>query len=582
MTDFNQGQGNSNFKRDPIKRRKVRPERGDRLERRDRPSLREEIATLDQDLLQLLLKRYKLAEKIRKNGRMSVSDEKFLREKWQTEVGKLSRDPELSNRFFALLQEISFLPNSNFGRKLNTANTAQGAFNFNPVKEPVDFRLTMPADTQDACSWAYLAAAAGLPLKLEHGPDNAPMRDCMNAFTRMGAQIKRDKGNLEILADSALGSPDKLLFAGDSEFNFFLYLAHYLGKASRVKITGEKRLRLKDYSALRHFLPLMGARMVHEVPKSDSLPARFECSGILPDSVSASADLPHNFLVALLLAIPFYQRPLSIDFSQYPQKEKVFARSLSLLEACGAIFTLDGAVIRINPSQIHIPHKVPIAMNVPLAAFLALLPLAAGGKALLQGNWPDWPECKDLLEIFQVQKVDWSTAGMGLVVESKETFVNFRALPEDLSQSLVHWQKILLITMASCAALHKGEASLIPELRDWELVQDFLRACGLGLAEDNKLYILPDAPRQFIWNGPEPEWALALAVCACVSPNKIPAQLGNPAIIAEIWIPFWTWYNNLINGIKEKEDQSAPQENGKERRRIRTTAEASLPELKEE
>lgn len=585
MSDFIKGKVKSNFKREQIKKRNAHSERGERALRVARPSLRDDIARLDQELLRLLLKRYNLICKIRQNGRMSPADEKFLREKWQASVARVSKDADLSSRFFTLLQEISFLPRPENIADQQSGDTHRSAFTFNPPKGALNFSLDVPAETMSACSWFYMAVASGQAFRLDAAPDNSPARDCINAFIQMGADLTRDKCLVDIKPGKPISQPDRVLYAGASKFNFFLFLAHYLGKASRVKITGEKSLNLADFTDLRHFLPTLGARMVHVVPKSSSLPVRLECSGLLPAGIEAIPELPPEFYAALLLASPFYERPFSIDFNKYGQKEKIFSRVLPILEQCAVIFTLDGASIVINPSAVKLPEHPQIPMDPLLAGFLLLFPEAAGGKADLRGFWPDWPECLWLEKCLQVAGGKFTVSREGLVLERDKGMdaLNMEAFSAIVKNSN-KWEKGLLISLAVCAFLHKAELGLPPELLDEPACQDFLRACGLRQEDGGNLYsyALEGSKTSIIWNAPGALWALALAVCATARNDKNPCQLGNPGIISEIWIPFWSWYNSLLRGEKWEEQDQAPNTAAKSRRRIRTSAEAILPELKED
>lgn len=579
MREFTRPGGKSNFKREQIKKRNARPDRGGRLARAGEPSLRDDIARIDQDILRLLLKRHNMAEKIRQKGRMPAADEKFLREKWQESVARISKDPDLSSRFFALLQDISFLPKpaGPEERGASSGEARRSAFAFAPAGGPLDIVLQAPDDTQDASSWAYMAACAGQALRLESAPDNSPFRNCVNSLGLMGAKISREQSLMELEAGAPIGRPDKVLHAGVSGFNFYLYLAHYLGRASRVKITGEAELGQGGFSALSHFLPKMGARMVHVVPRSASLPVRLECSGLLPESVDADPALPPEFYEALILACPFYERPLTIDFKDNPAMDAICGRSLPILEQCGALFSVDGPGLRINPSKINIPQKPRIGMDPELAGFILLLPEAAGGSAELKGFWPDWPECGRISEIFQTQGLDLIISPKGAALKNTKPLDALKALPARLVQGGRPWEKAMIACLAACASLRGAEAGL--PWPDWPECDDFLRALGLFVNEEGRLSRLAAPRAPFVWNAPSAFWALALAVCALARSDRNPGMLGNPGIVSEIWIPFWTWYNNLLK--KGGGEAPAPEE-PKKRRRILTEAEAALPELKEE
>ena len=82
----------------------------DKEQKSGRKPLRAVISEIDQEILRLLVRRSNLLAKLRENGRLPASEEKFLREAWQNDVARVSRDPGLSGRFFTLMQQVSFLP----------------------------------------------------------------------------------------------------------------------------------------------------------------------------------------------------------------------------------------------------------------------------------------------------------------------------------------------------------------------------------------------------------------------------------------------------------------------------------------
>lgn len=576
MSTETKGAGKPPFKREQIKKRIAfggRPEAGIR---KDRPSLREEIASLDQDLLRLLLKRYNLISKLRQKGYIPPEDEKYLREKWQDSVARISRDAELSSRFFSLLQEISFLPRPE--DKVQGVNPSKSAFLLKPVKKKFDFSLKVPVATHSACAWAYMAAASGQELQIAPAPDNGPTRDCLNGFGQMGARIHRDNGRLEIVPGTPMGTPDRVLYAGESEFNFFLFLAHYLGRPSRVKISGEKILKYSDYSSLTRFLPSLGARMVHVIPKSVALPVRLECSGLLPPGMIAERSLPPQFLEAMLLAAPFYEKPFAIDFSDYPDRERIFARVLPVLEQCGVVFAVDGGAVGVNPGSVLVPADPDLPMDPLLAAFLLALPEASGGVARLSGHCPDWQEFKVLEECFALTGKRLNASQQGISIEA-DTPLDKLELPGHLISRLLPWQKVLTVCLACCAVLRGGRASLPDKLLESNESIDFVRACGLRLV-GNILTTADSELKPPVWNAPDGAWALALSVCACAAKKSL--ALGNPGIAGEVWQPFWNWYNQATKGSIPDAAIPVSEDAGRHGRRIRTSAMAVIPELREE
>ena len=118
----------------------------------------------------------------------------------------------------------------------------------------------------------------------------------------------------------------------------------------------------------------------------------------------------------------------------------------------------------------------------------------------------------------------------------------------------------------------------------------FARACGLEVEEDGAVvWAKPVALKREdgeggereeyvtihqVWPAPSAAWACALAVCACARPEPHHGfRLNNPGILTTLYPGFWALYNALPEPqIRKPEVQPQP----KERRRIRTNAQAQL------
>ena len=79
----------------------------------------------------------------------------------------------------------------------------------------------------------------------------------------------------------------------------------------------------------------MGARLVHVVPKSDGLPARLECSGILPDSIKLPPDVPAELAEGILLAAPGYDRALTLDLAAHPDQRLIMHEGITAWQKAG-------------------------------------------------------------------------------------------------------------------------------------------------------------------------------------------------------------------------------------------------------
>lgn len=537
--------------------------------------LRESVAEVDQEILRLLVRRANLLNKIRDKGRVPIEDEKYLREAWQDAVARVSRDPELSGRFFSLMQQSSFLPRPSGKSEDNLPGSQRRqAFNLAPPNKPVEASLTAPLSAQQCAAWLYLAAACGQPLRLAPCLQNDPLVDFVQGLAQMGAAITREDDAISVREAPPLATPDKVIHAGSSPFNLYLFIAHYLGRHSRVKIVGDAALQLADFTALAQLLPALGSRLVCLVPKSNGLPARLESSGLLPPGISPDTHVPSQFIEALLLAAPFYGSPFAIDLARLPERESILAHILPLLKESGAIFALQDATISITPSQLTIPPRPPVSMDPELAAFLLALASALGGEVNLKGSLADWPENAKFWTL--CLKNGFRITADGILAKFANPASKFFAgdfAPER------PWQASCISALIACAALTGGESELPAALRAMPEVADFLRMAGLGVSEEGQLK-MEKRQEGLVWNAPTPAWALALAVAACRREGKGGWQLGNPGIVTELWPHFWAFYNSLPAPRAHKKEEPKPAV--KPRRRIITDAVAVPPEIREE
>lgn len=538
--------------------------------------LRQEVMEIDREILRLLLKRNNLLGKMRRKGRIDPAEEKSLREAWQAETARVSRDPELSGRFFALLQSMSFLPKPVAGEE--EARKRQ-AFNLAPAKAPVSIGLAAPLDTDSCRAWLYLAAASGQAARLAPSPQNDPIVDFVKALDQLGGAVAREDDALACRPFQPLGRPDKIIHAGDSPFNFYLILAHYLGACSRVKITGETALKLSDFSAISHAAPGLGARISHMLPKSSGLPLKLECSGILPAGFTFAPELPGMLAVALLLAASFYETPFSLDLGQHPDREEILARSLPILSACGATFALNGGTVSLQPAALVIPPRPSLPLDPEIASILLAMPEALGGKTSLSGQWPDWPETRAFREILLACGLDWRFGAREAYCARSEPLpeLDLTKAPSAIPQAF----RPLLAALAACAALRGGKGRLGEDLAGAPETGDFLRAAGLEIAPDGALLPVQEKGPYPAWTAPTAPWALALALAACARPGASGFQLANPGAATELWPSFWVLYNSLpAPSFKKKEAEKGKAV--KNRRRILTSAVAEPPEIREE
>lgn len=591
----------------PAARRNAGRDAGQPRERRTEkrapgaPSLKDAVVDIDRDILRLLLKRHNLLERMRgARASLDPAEEKFLREAWQKAVARVSRDADLSGRFFALMQDAVFLPRpaaaaeseAGEGATAGPGAERREAFNLAPPHKPVDIALTAPLACRETRAWIFLAAASGEPLQLAPCLMNDPLVDLLKALNQLGASVTREQDAVVARAAEPLGRPDKVVYVGDSLWNLFLLLAFYVGRPSRVKFLGETELKLADLSSTRRFLPQLGARFTHVIPRSSGLPARLECSGIVPGRADLPPDVPAELGAALLLAAPFFDRDFTLGLAEHPGRAEVLAFALPLLRAAGIDVAEQGGAVTVQPGAPRLAREPALPMDAGLAAFVLALAMPLAGSVRLAGTWPDGPEAaaaRDVLEGLGLPLTEDAEAGaVGVKLEAPRAAARLSTLPQAALAALPDGLAPLPLGLAACAALSGAEAdapeAVLSALRcPPALAADFFAAAGLELVEGSlrpSPELQRDGGKAFsapVWNAPSPSWALALALAACARPERCHGlRLGNPGVLTALYPGFWALYNGLPKPSprKREEPETAPPARG---RRIRTSLAAVLP-----
>ncbi|MDR3358759.1 MAG: 3-phosphoshikimate 1-carboxyvinyltransferase [Desulfovibrio sp.] len=549
-----------------------------RFSRKARRPLRDVVRDIDRDILKLLARRHNFLQRIyNSKGFLDAAEERFLRASWKAAVAEVSPDARLSAQFFSLMQEMEFFPEPGETDSAKQARVHAG-FNLAPVQKPVRLDMRGPLSCRATRGLLALAATTGSPLSLEPCLMNSPVLDCLKMLNQAGAEFVREDGRITASEAKALGAPDRALHVGDSAWNFYLILAHYLGRPSRVRLSGGSGLKLADFSAVRRFLPALGARLAHVIPKSNGLPARLECSGMLPDIVTLPRDAPPELGEALLLAARGYPKAFTLDVADHPHKELLRHRILPLLQTAGVNVGAGRDGIRVTPGALRLPGKVALPMEPELALFLLALPLALSGEVRLGGFWPSWPHARAGLQLLEQAGLNLRENGDGIQAgAARIATARFAGLPVDFPEE---WLPLPL-ALASCAALRDGEAEITALFagagdNTKQETYCFLHAVGLTLAGDGKL--CKKEQETAVWNAPSPVWALAFALTACARPNL---RLGNPSVMAGLYPGFWDLYNGLPEPAARKKDMPdmpAPAERAP-RRRVVSAVPAVVPAI---
>lgn len=609
--------------------REKRDDRDDRREKggfsRDkrgprRPPLREVVMDLDRDILKLLARRCNILDRLRGHrGQLDAKEERELRAAWEKSAGKMSRDPRLTRQIFSLFQEIEFLDRPMPGEE------RRPAFNLAPAQRPLALRMTAPLACRRSRLYLTLAAVAGAACRIAPSLLNDQTVECIKMFNQAGTSLAWDEdGTLRSREGGGITLADKVIYVGEDLLNFYLILGQYVGHMSRAKFTAESSLKLADVSALRRFLPQIGARLSNAIPKSDGLPVRIECSGIVPEVITFPAELPADAIVGLLMAAPFWEKPVTMILANHPEKDAIIDEAVSILQDCKADVLVQDGNIRIVPCTEDTPLRVPVepelGMDLTFAVNLLALPAGGDGSVSLMGRWPSCPLAGQLQTLLQAAGVETQVLATGIQArragQRTDSPLNASTLPLRFAP--------LALALAAIPALRgkSGHMPTLPTGIDMELVDSFLTHIGLESTASGALVKArqPEAPAAPVpatpetvpadaspagdslqaesaetgaaptpapaavptppayvsrhpdahigpvtWTAPTAEWALALALCAFGRPGL---KLANPGVMTTLYPVFWTLYNGLPNPDFKKAVNTEPVDEKPVRRRI--------------
>ncbi len=528
-----------------------RPERTGRPDgERPRPprgaGLLAELRELDRELIRLIVRRSRMLTRLPGGG--AADHERELRTSWEAGATAVSRDPRLIRQLFTLLQEVEVTP----------PNLEQpSSFNLAPVRKPVNMDLPAPASDRLPRLNMVLAAASGRACTLKNVILNTPVLECLKALNQVGARLRWEEDGRILCQETApitgYNKPvlDKVVHVGDDAFNLYLILFQMVTRPARLKIIGESSLKFVDLAPLRHFLPLLGARLTSIVPGQDGLPARLESSAMLPAELVVPKDLSVDAVEALILATPGWEREVTLHLGEHAEGRDIALRMLPFLKAVHLDVKLtesaNDVVLHVIPGQADCSEASSSGINLLAAASLLAMPAFVGGTVRLHGQWNGLDDAvwKQLLRIFAEaglnvrQEPDCVEASLPPAATAENPIPetgpvrDLRALPSSLIPLG------LALSLVSSVRNKGGAMPALPSGLDMVLVDSFIGQ--LGLVRNGETLVVAE-PATAPWASPSVGWALALSLAAFLRPN---IRLSNPGIIQNCLPTYWTLYNSL-------------------------------------
>ena len=532
------------------------------------------LRDVDEDILRLIVRRARLLARMPENA----SRERALRTHWEEHAARVSRDPRLIRQMFTLLQEVN----------VAAEDLTTGAFNLAPSSSPVQADLTLPGSSRQARLYAALAAAAGAETTINGVLLNTPLVECVKMLGQLGANARWDDAGtprVRIAAGKGFAGPgqggavrsvlDRVLHVGEDPLNLYLLLFLLLTRPTRVKILGESTLRFLDLSPVRHFLPRLGARLSSVVPGQDGLPVRLEASALLPCTVNVPGELPDDAVTALLLATPFWHKPVTVDLGACAHAGTLLDEAETILHGCGCETTRQGFTLRVTPGVPRMAAAPALAMTLPLAFALLAMPGLTGGHVVLHGQWPANERLAAPAEALLRRVVELHVSAGEVESAPREDAPeawDFTDLPAELAGPA------LALFVSRLSASGPAKLPSLPEGVDPLLADEFLRHLGYA-RNGHTLEPLPEGDR-LPWAAPDVWWGIGFALAAF---TRRDLRLSNPGSLTALIPPFWTAYNSLPEPTLERQPASTPEDDtpsGPVRRRIHSKeflAEEDLP-----
>ncbi|SHN55998.1 hypothetical protein [Desulfovibrio litoralis] len=550
----------------------------------------EGLIELDLDLMKLLVRRSKLLNKAqqRLSGQAFSSFEKEVRQAFESNAQKFSRDPKFTRQFFNLIQDLKLL---------HSANDAKEAYKLSPARKPVELNLNATAEQLLANIYIFLGAYTMSPIEIANLPQTEASESLIQALNMGNANIYRNNNTLINATKEKLNFFDKSLFAGEQLFNFFLLSFVNTFNIGRCRINTGNQLKNIDLKSLRSFLPQLGARLAHQIPGSSSAPVFIESSGVFDSTLCLNGTLFENiqanereefvfsFCAALFTALSSTKRSFSIttenlDSSCQKGFNKASKLVLPFLSQLNVHSELSENNLSLNAEKIDLTQKVKINSDLNLSASFLALSLAHGGIVNLNDFYADYKLKENNISVF-FNKIGIELEQNANCLSAKRKtdwqIKNFEQLEiNDFNSLNTKFKPIALALLATLVlkGVSKITLNLSEESEEFKQVSsEFLSLLRLTI-EDNclkKQNEVSETENQTAFISPNPWWILALAVASLqylgqFKGQKASLQLVNPKDIEQIYPQYWSLFNALPNpSLKNTQNVSQADEPTKRR-----------------
>lgn len=534
-------------------------------------SLTQELAQLDERLVALLATRTNLLSRAaasRRAKNLGITDpaqEKILWQVWRDASRNDSLEPQILKKIFHLANNLSYA-------RVERNWADDKPLCLFPRRKPAAVDLDAPRDQILRSMMFFLGATSNAPLSIAPFQGNDISLELINALNLSGFDLAFHNRECATRPVSSWSMDNKIIYAGQSKFHFYLLLCLALGQVTRAKFTGSTKLKIHDVRPVQELLPQLGARLTVIEPHSTGLPVRVETSGQLPESIAVPPGLSRKFILALVLAATTYKTGLTIRLHDSYWSSKLLRKGIGFLQGFMPSLQYEGVTITVPPGPLAPDvSAVDIPVDPLMSLHLLALPYFVDGTVVLHGKWPRHaPHLRDVMDILQ-------EFGLKISIGAKQISSRLGSRPKQISLDITSCQEYLPLILAMAMGFTgKCAITLDTSREDVEHAQDLLENLGAGYSIAPGLLQtgLPgtkkigDAP----WPSPGPYWTLAGALISFTYPGLCMANADN---ITSAWPWFWKTFMNLpdpqnfIHPPRSEQPIDAPHDDKPKRKRIK-------------
>ncbi len=523
-------------------------------------SLTDEIKGIDKKIASLINQRSRLmckVSQVRQSKSESLADVGLEKELWIVWKEELKK----SNQ--GLVRQLYTLLNS-LGYSMAEKTSSDKPFCLYPPTTPIKMSIPGPRSIRHSHYAAFMSALS--PEK--HEIKNFLLNDNIIELIKMANQCGFKMSWHENIL-TGLGSPDlnldgQSLFVNHSLFNFYLFACLSLGSAGRTKFNSSALLKSVSLRDLQDFMPQLGARLYSIEPQSHSFPVRMEASGQLPSEISIPGHLDPNFVKALILCAPAFEKKFTVKY--HGLKDQGFSELISVLKSAGIKVVVDDAQLVVYPGK-PFPRSMDIPLDPVLCGFLLAMAQLSLGDISLSGAWPSKSELGQ--HVLQVLKQWGSTVSIenNAVISSAGPRTTGEMLDLSLRSELA--PLAFPLALGTCQA-RELEIILAPESDNFEIITEVLSHIGYNYSVHsngiNISYSQRSTEKNSPWNSPNPYWTLGYCL---LSFKHKGICLANPGNVTSLWPGFWKIFMNLSAKTATQRETKGDINDKPRRKRIR-------------